>query len=852
MRGWVAAGTGTSCDGSNPSDTALVAYCPAAGCPARAPETTCRQVNAKEGVGLRRWPCHDDAYVPPGGGGNNTIITYLTRGQSVIYSNTDSKQTSVCGKQPDPGVKALCWIAVKTATGVEGFIPAARGDFADAFCSPAPSTDTESLVTQPCAGELYAECRQVTAANGLDVYASPCGDIVSPPVHIPRCGTFEYIVGKKVTESCSGGPSCWAMVRYRDEAQWLQLGWVQISSGECSSAGTADVAECGAAACLSTGTACRQVTSSGVTMRAQPCKGAPPVATLKMNAMFEYWGPDYKISSTCSAVTGSNSYDGFCWVKATYGGAIGWLPAAYIGTQVTSAFCDHSGTGESYVRYFCDRCASVRCQQKECYKARLCNPATGICSPWKAAQAGTPCKAQPDGKCNGSGQCKTPAVAPGCSTVTCAACEECKYNFKTGAKCQPSKQAVSQSCPSSSLLGGLVGLCSRKGASNICVSPADESAVRKLWTKLVEDPDVSGYRVQSAIDGLTRAEQLELYKLLYDWPSGTTPPSQGSASQTLKALESRIEAQGDNVMEDLTALRVLRIRIDQMLAIASVLSKAGQELPSGVKLNMEVFSRFINTGKAPPSVKVPKEAWYHGWNSKPGDPPLGDPPQVEIPCCEVSNCECMLDFMEADPSNRKVVYAKFFKTPAVSNLLDIVNGLFPCKTCYDCALRNLAAGIVDHQADCTDSAYEKLLEKAADIVFYTELRREGNFVGAMKDCIRMGYNVGVFRSILLNEIAEQQEHSGLVETHFGSGVSVCQEAGLGIYQTLDEVLGVAAMLLPQFRGASLAFAAAKLTVAGILEFVKAASKVIAPPNYKAAAIQAATTNCRGTITRRCY
>lgn len=33
-RGWITAGTGTSCeDGSNPSDTALVAYCPAAACP---------------------------------------------------------------------------------------------------------------------------------------------------------------------------------------------------------------------------------------------------------------------------------------------------------------------------------------------------------------------------------------------------------------------------------------------------------------------------------------------------------------------------------------------------------------------------------------------------------------------------------------------------------------------------------------------------------------------------------------------------------------------------------------------------------------------------------------------------
>lgn len=90
-------------------------------------------------------------------------------------------------------------------------------------------------------------------------------------------------------------------------------------------------------------------------MRAKPCQNATALRVLPENAVFNYWGADYNISSTCSTVTGSNIYDGFCWVKATYGKTVGWLPAGYIGNMLTSAFCDYNGTspGEAYVRSFC-------------------------------------------------------------------------------------------------------------------------------------------------------------------------------------------------------------------------------------------------------------------------------------------------------------------------------------------------------------------------------------------------------------------------------------------------------------------------------------------------------------------
>jgi hypothetical protein len=60
--------------------------------------------------------------------------------------------------------------------------------------------------------------------------------------------------------------------------------------------------------------------------------------------------------------------------------------------------------------YSADRCVGVTCQQKECYKPRMCNAASGLCSSWQPLQAGTRCKV---GKCDGFGKCKVPVVVPG-------------------------------------------------------------------------------------------------------------------------------------------------------------------------------------------------------------------------------------------------------------------------------------------------------------------------------------------------------------------------------------------------------------------------------------------------------
>lgn len=114
--------------------------------------TTCRQVVTTEGVGLRSWPCHNDAYAPPGGE-DNKVIQYLARGETVIYNNTDSKQTSACDAPPPVGVRPLCWIYVQSTSGNKGWIPAVRGTaynaFSDAFCTGA-AQNVESLVVGPC------------------------------------------------------------------------------------------------------------------------------------------------------------------------------------------------------------------------------------------------------------------------------------------------------------------------------------------------------------------------------------------------------------------------------------------------------------------------------------------------------------------------------------------------------------------------------------------------------------------------------------------------------------------------------------------------------------------------------
>ena len=120
--------------------------------------------------------------------------------------------------------------------------------------------------------------------------------------------------------------------------------------------------------------------------------------------------------------------------------------------------------------------------------------------------------------------------------------------------------------------------------------------MQQAWAELMGNPRYNAIKdwtqsdIQAATSSLTTAQLLELYKLLYEWPSDSPPPDQGSTSNSLKALESEIQSHGDVIVEDLTILRNLQIRVKQMLAVASILSKANVQLPSDVKLNLNLFT----------------------------------------------------------------------------------------------------------------------------------------------------------------------------------------------------------------------------------------------------------------------
>jgi hypothetical protein len=116
-----------------------------------------------------------------------------------------------------------------------------------------PSCLCSLYVVLPAAAarEVYTECRQVVANEGVAVYAAPCNAstaaLVWPAKNLPRCSRLEYVVGDAVSNCYnSTAEMCqWIKVRYQDEAGRLQIGWVTAS---CS--GSAAVAECPADACL--------------------------------------------------------------------------------------------------------------------------------------------------------------------------------------------------------------------------------------------------------------------------------------------------------------------------------------------------------------------------------------------------------------------------------------------------------------------------------------------------------------------------------------------------------------------------------------------------------------------------
>uniref|UniRef100_A0A383W3J3 Uncharacterized protein n=1 Tax=Tetradesmus obliquus TaxID=3088 RepID=A0A383W3J3_TETOB len=138
------AGTGWA-GGNNPSDMGLVAYCPAAACPAQAPSSTCRQINHDETLTMKQGPCFGSATVLVG-----STPAELVRGDTFVYTNTDSKQTSMCktGAASDPPGRTLCWVQ-GSFKGVMGWLPVGRGTFKDAFCSAEPQA-AQSFVTESC------------------------------------------------------------------------------------------------------------------------------------------------------------------------------------------------------------------------------------------------------------------------------------------------------------------------------------------------------------------------------------------------------------------------------------------------------------------------------------------------------------------------------------------------------------------------------------------------------------------------------------------------------------------------------------------------------------------------------
>jgi hypothetical protein len=118
---------------------------------------TCRQVVTSEGVGMRPWPCHDDTYKVPGTGKSNGVMEYLPRRSTVVYNNTDSKQTSACGKART-GEQQLCWVAVTTLSKKTGFIPVGRGNFNDPFCGANQVTAQQNSLLVDTCGEWHAIC----------------------------------------------------------------------------------------------------------------------------------------------------------------------------------------------------------------------------------------------------------------------------------------------------------------------------------------------------------------------------------------------------------------------------------------------------------------------------------------------------------------------------------------------------------------------------------------------------------------------------------------------------------------------------------------------------------------------
>jgi hypothetical protein len=95
---------------------------------------------------MKQEPCYGSATVKLG-----TQPVELARGDTFIYKNTDSKQTSMCKTYApsDPVGRALCWVQA-VYKGSTGWLPIARGPFKDAFCSADTTSEIQSFVVDTC------------------------------------------------------------------------------------------------------------------------------------------------------------------------------------------------------------------------------------------------------------------------------------------------------------------------------------------------------------------------------------------------------------------------------------------------------------------------------------------------------------------------------------------------------------------------------------------------------------------------------------------------------------------------------------------------------------------------------
>lgn len=208
------------------------------------------------------------------------------------------------------------------------------------------------VLTPQTAKDAKAQCRQVTAPAGADVYSAPCGWEGSPLASLQECERFDAIWE---SETACAGEDAWIKIRYTDEGGLLQYGHV-LGSWSGSSA---EIGPCPSSAQCPGALQDRQVVAgNGVGLWRQPCwpetageTGANFITQVPQWGVFSYDGPYSKQTSLCA----DGHQDGLCWVKATYQGQDGWVPVGSVeqGGTFDDTLCHtESASATAFVRSY--------------------------------------------------------------------------------------------------------------------------------------------------------------------------------------------------------------------------------------------------------------------------------------------------------------------------------------------------------------------------------------------------------------------------------------------------------------------------------------------------------------------